>query len=106
MSEVWIIRSTFARKDEAILVGRKLLEEGLIACANIDEDMVAFFRWEGMVQEEPEAVLLAKTTQEKVDATMARIKALHHYQVPSILAWQVQKADADFALWVANEVTS
>ena len=105
MSEVWMIRSTFAKKDEAISVARALLEDGLIACANIDEDMIALFRWEGLIQQEPEVILLAKTTKEKRARVMQRIKEMHSYQVPSILAWPVGNADAEFAAWVAAEVS-
>lgn len=102
MSEIWLIRSTFAKKDEAISVSRTLLEEGLIACANIDERMTALFRWEGRAHEEAEAVLLAKTSKEKSALAMARIKALHSYRVPGIVCWKVE-AEEDFAQWVNAE---
>ncbi len=104
MSEIWLIRSTFAGKDEAISVSRTLLEEKLVACANIDESVTALFHWEGMIQQEPEVAILAKTTEAKVAQTIARIKSLHSYQIPSILAWRVEKVDVDFAAWVTKEV--
>lgn len=104
MSEVWLIRSTFAGKDEAISVARSLLEHKLVACANIDENVTALFRWEGLLQQEAEVVVIAKTSKKKLEPAMAHIKSLHSYQVPSIVAWQAGAADADFAAWVAAEV--
>jgi len=103
MSEIWIIRSTFAKKEEALLVARTLLGERLIACANIDESVTALFPWEGSIHEEPEVAMLAKTTKENVRSAIARIKALHSYQVPSVVAWAAGASEPSYAAWVAAE---
>ena len=104
MSNIWLIRSTFAGKDEAISVARALLEEKLVACANIGESVTALYHWEDMLQQENETVVLFKTTEIKSEATIARIKALHSYKIPSIVAWKADAVDAAFAAWVAAEV--
>ncbi|MDX2073681.1 MAG: divalent-cation tolerance protein CutA [Alphaproteobacteria bacterium] len=105
MDEIWLIRSTFAKKDEAISVARELLEQKLIACANIEEGMTALFRWEDMIQQEPETVLLAKTVRRHAPQVIAHIKTLHSYQIPSILAWPAGAVEPSFAAWVAAEVS-
>lgn len=104
MSEIWLIRSTFPGKDEAISVAQTLLEEHLVACVNIDEQTTAMFRWENMIQREQEVVLLAKTTKLNVNQTISRIKMLHSYQIPSILAWPAPAAEDTFLGWVKAEV--
>lgn len=104
MSEIWLIRSTFGNIDEAISTARSLLENKLVACANIDQNMTALFRWEGLIQQESEIVLLTKTTPERVASAMTHIKSLHSYQIPSILAWPTGASNAEFAEWVAAEV--
>jgi len=105
MSDIWLIRSTFAKKDEAISISRTLLEAKLIACANIDEGITSLFRWEGMVHQEQEVVMIAKTTQGKLEAAIAHIKAHHSYQLPAITAWPVGAVEPAFAAWIAHEVS-
>ena len=102
MSNIWLIRSTFPNKEEAVIAARGLLESRLVACTNINESSTAMYHWEDMIQQEQEVVLLAKTTPANVQKTIARIKELHSYQVPSILAWEVGSADATFAQWVTD----
>lgn len=104
MSEIWLIRSTFAKKDEAISVAQILLEEKLVACANIEAEHIAIYKWEGMIQQENEASLIVKTTKTNVHQAIARIKHLHTYQIPSIVAWPAPVADESFSSWVKSEV--
>jgi periplasmic divalent cation tolerance protein len=105
MSEIWLIRITFAKKDEAISVARAMLEEKLVACANISETMTALYRWEGMVQQENETAVLFKTVAAKVPQAVAHLKTLHSYQIPSIVAWRAEVVEPAFADWVATEVS-
>jgi periplasmic divalent cation tolerance protein len=104
MSEIWIVRSTFAKKDEAVFAARELLEARLIACANITAAVTSLYRWEDMVQEEQEVVLWVKTTAGKAKKVCARLGSLNHYQLPAIIAWPISLVDDDFAQWVADEV--
>lgn len=104
MSEIWLIRSTFGSKDEAISVSRTLLEEKLIACANVDDSVTALFPWEGMLHEEREVAVLAKTSRQKRDAVIKRIRELHSYQIPSIVSWKSEAADPAFVTWVYEAV--
>jgi periplasmic divalent cation tolerance protein len=104
MSGIWLIRSTFAKKEEAVSISRTLLEEKLVACANIQDSILALFHWEDMLQQEYEAVALYKTTDARVARVIARIKTLHSYQLPSITAWEAAVCEPGFAAWVNAEV--
>lgn len=104
MSDIWLIRSTFAKKDEAVSVSHTLLEEKLIACANVGDAMTAIYHWEDMLQQEQETVALFKTTGAKAKAAMDRIKSLHSYRVPSIIAWKADAVSAEFAAWIEREL--
>lgn len=104
MNEIWLVRSTFAKKDEALLVASGLLEQKLIACANISGEITSVFRWEGKIQQEQEVVLLVKTTKDKAETVVNALKTLHGYQIPSILAWPASLANADFLAWVEQEM--
>ena len=105
MSNVWLIRSTYAGKDEAISIANTLLKDKLIACANIEEKVTSLYHWEGSIQQENEIVAWFKTTAPHVPSVIERIKSLHSYQLPSITAWPSLVTEPAFANWVATEVS-
>ncbi len=87
---------TAAGAEEARRIGRALVEEGLAACANILPGHTAIYRWEGRVEEAAEAAFVAKTTAARFEALRARIRALHSYALPAILALPAATGDAEF----------
>lgn len=103
MPEIWVLYSTFATRDEAFSAARTLLDERLIACANVMDGAVSLYRWQGEVRQEGEAVMIAKTSRPHVDAAVARLKALHGYDVPCVVAWPLAAGHAPFLDWVAAE---
>ena len=103
--EIWLIYSTFKSKEEALSVAKALLEQKLIACANVQDGVTSLYRWEGAVQQEQETVMTAKTSKEKLQAAMEAIKALHPYELPCIIAYPVAQGMPGFLQWVANETT-
>ena len=105
MGEIWLIRSMFGSKDEAFLAAKTLLEQKLVACANITPVITSLFHWEGMLQQEDEVVLLLKTSASKAQLAIQALQALHPYQIPSILAWPAILADAKFEGWVQEQTT-
>ena len=100
---VMIVYATAADPDEAERIGRTLVTERLAACANVIAGMRSVYWWEGRVQDASEAVLILKTTGERLDALIARLKALHSYDCPCIEAWPVADGNPDFLAWVARE---
>jgi periplasmic divalent cation tolerance protein len=101
--KIWSVYSTFSTEEEAFSVSRQLLEEGLIACANLIPQAVSVYRWQGKVQKQPETLLLAKTTQARLEAVIARVKDLHSYELPCIMACPLDEGFHPFMQWVAEE---
>lgn len=101
-----VLYSTWASRDEAVAAGRILVEERLIACANVLDGSTSVYRWEGAICTENEAVLLAKTSAGKADAAQARLIALHSYQVPCVLQLPVQDASKPYTDWVLAQLTA
>lgn len=97
---------TAANEDDAARIGRALVEEHLCACANVIGPVRSFYRWEGKIQDDHEAVLIAKTVAAQVEAATKRIKELHTYQVPCVVALPIQGGNAAFLEWVATETGS
>lgn len=103
MGDIVMLYSTFKNRDEAVLVAGQLLEKRLVACANVIDHVTSLYRWEGAVCQEPEAILLAKTTAQKQDAAIALVKRLHSYQLPCIIAYPAAGGFPPFLEWVASE---
>lgn len=90
-------------EDEATSIARTLLQERLIACANIYRSR-SLYMWKGALSDEEEHVLFCKTAPSRVGAVERRVRALHTYEVPCILQMQAAHVNHDYAAWVAGEV--
>ncbi|MBC7260044.1 MAG: divalent-cation tolerance protein CutA [Chloroflexi bacterium] len=98
-----IVFVTAATADEATGIARALVEERLAACANIVSPIVSVYRWEGQVQEDREVLLIIKTTDTRLPALIQRVKALHSYQVPEVIAMPIADGSADYIRWLLDE---
>ena len=89
--------------DEASNIGRALVKDRLVACVNIIEGVRSIYRWEDNIEDEKEAVLVMKTTESNVDAVTNKIKSMHSYDCPCVVALEVTGGNLSFLQWVANE---
>lgn len=94
---------TTSGEDEAARIARALVEERLVACANILPPVRSFYRWEGKVQDDREVVFVAKTTRALVSDVIRRVQEMHSYDVPAILALPILEGNADYLQWVGDE---
>ena len=94
---------TFPDEATAERIGSALLDDGLVACVNIVPGARSLFRWEGVVQREREALAFAKTRAERVPAVVARVRQLHPYGTPCVVALDVAGGDPDYLRWVDDE---
>jgi periplasmic divalent cation tolerance protein len=83
-------------------LGRALVEEGLAACVNVIPVAASIYRWEGKVVEEPEALLVIKSTGKRVEALARRVRELHSYEVPEILALRVESGLREYLAWLSQ----
>jgi periplasmic divalent cation tolerance protein len=84
-------------------IGTVAVAEGLAACANVLPGVRSVFRWKGKVERAREAVLILKTRKGRVAALTRRIKALHPYDVPCVVALPILGGNGDFLEWVSAE---
>ena len=94
---------TASSRDEAKKLGRALVEARLAACANVIDGMESTYWWEGKLAEDREAVLIVKTRADLVAAVTARVKALHSYSVPCVVALPILDGNPDYLDWIAAE---
>ncbi|CAH2599286.1 Divalent-cation tolerance protein CutA [Rhodovastum atsumiense] len=103
--EILIAYVTCADLEQARRIGRALVEERLAACVNIRVHE-AIYRWQGAVEQAPEAAFLAKTTRAAWPALQARVRALHSYELPCIVAWPLAEGLPEYLGWIAGAVTT
>lgn len=104
MSDVHILYTLFGSAEEARHVAKAMIEERLVACANHLAPAMSQYQWDGEFCEEQEYPVLFKTGANRVEAAMAKLRELHSYDTPAILSWPAERADADYAAWVKEQV--
>ena len=95
---------TTADVDEARRIARTLVEERLAACVNILERVESVYHWEDEVHFSGEAAFLAKTTENCFDAFAARVRELHSYELPCVVAVPLARGEAGFLSWIGENV--
>ncbi|MDG4576113.1 MAG: divalent-cation tolerance protein CutA [Defluviicoccus sp.] len=95
--------STAPTKDEALRIARTVVDERLAACANVIAGVTSMYWWEGSVQEDVEAVIIMKTRADLVEALTSRVRDLHSYQCPCVVAVPIEGGNAEFLHWITAE---
>jgi periplasmic divalent cation tolerance protein len=94
---------TAGDEDEAHRIGRALVESRLAACANIIGGMNAIYWWEGEIHEGKEAILIAKTHESAVPQLMEKVRFMHSYDCPCIIALPILEGNPDYLRWIESE---
>jgi periplasmic divalent cation tolerance protein len=100
---VMFVYATAGDAAEALRIGRTVVEERLAACANVIDGMRAVYWWQGAVQDAGEAVLILKTTDDRLGALIDRVRDLHSYDCPCVEALPVIAGNQRFLDWVTSE---
>ena len=84
-------------------IAETVVGERLAACVNIVPGLTSIYRWEGQIQRDAELLLLIKTRQEVYPLLEARIRELHPYQIPEIIALPIQTGSAAYLHWIVDQ---
>ena len=101
-----IVLCTFPDADAAQTAAGALVEDRLAACVNILPGVTSTYIWDGKVQIDREALLLAKTSRRALPVLEARIVELHPYDVPEIVAVDITAGLPAYLQWVDTCVTA
>ncbi len=103
MSEI-VILSTTDTPELADQIAIALVEAQEAACVNIVPSIRTIYRWEGKVQNQGECLLLIKSMTEKFEAVRSRIRQLHTYQVPEVIAIPITAGDPVYLAWLRSSI--
>ena len=102
-AETALVYVAVGSREEGLKIARALVGERLVACANVLGEAVSVYRWEGRVQEDPEVVMVAKTVADKIEVVVGRVKELHGYDCPCVVALPILGGNPDFLDWIRRE---
>lgn len=97
-----LIWSTFASETDAERAASMLLDEGLIACANLLPGVRSLYVWNDERGEGREVGVLFKTDARVLDSAVARLAELHSYDTPAIVGWKADAAAPATATWLGS----
>jgi periplasmic divalent cation tolerance protein len=97
---------TAPSRDAALTIGRAVVEERLAACANVLDGMTSIYWWQGALEQADEAVLILKTRAALVEPLIARIRELHSYECPCVVALPIAAGNQDYLDWIDRETAS
>lgn len=99
-TQVSVVLVTAPDEEKAASIAQTLVEENLIACANLIPQLRSIYRWEGKVCDEREVLLVLKAPSAHFAALQARIISLHPYTVPEVLRLEVTDGNEKYLRWV------
>ncbi|MBM4430099.1 MAG: divalent-cation tolerance protein CutA [Chloroflexi bacterium] len=103
MSTHVVVFVTAGSAEEGEKIARALVDERLVACVNMLSPIRSVYRWQGQVQEDHEVLLIAKTRSTSFEQLATRVKQLHSYQVPEIIAVPIVAGAQDYMHWIDEQ---
>ena len=103
MSQILLVFTNCPNPAVADTIARTLVSEQLAACVNVLAACQSFYQWQGDLCQEQEVPLLMKTTASSYPALEARLRELHPYELPEIVAVDVARGLPAYLDWVATQ---
>lgn len=100
MERYILVLITASSVDEGEKIGSGLVEAGLAACCNIVPEIKSIFKWKGEVCKEREVLLLVKSKASLFEELKKKVKQLHSYEVPEIVAFPIEAGLHEYFKWM------
>jgi periplasmic divalent cation tolerance protein len=100
MGDEIIVLVTASSKEEAVRIGTALVNEHIAACVNIVPQIRSLFFWDGKTRDESETLLIVKSRLPLLERIDGRVKALHSYSVPEVIAIPIVSGSLEYLRWL------
>ena len=100
--EFVVVLVTAGSSEEAARIGQTLVAERLAACANVVGPIRSIYRWQGAVEDAAEHLLLLKARARDLTVLGERVRALHSYEVPEVVALPIRAGSTAYLAWLAE----
>ena len=104
-NKILIVITTTSTKEEAHSIGLALIKKKLAACIQIDKNITSIYSWKNKIEKDNEYRLLIKTTESNYIQVEQKIKELHHYETPQILAVSAENIETNYSHWITSSLT-
>jgi len=101
-TDLQIVLCTVPDQETGEQIAGVLVSERLAACVNIIPGLTSVYRWEGAVERSQEALLLIKSGEDSWLPVQERIRELHPYELPEIIAVPIQTGQTDYLQWITS----
>lgn len=99
-----LVYITTSGEEESKKIGRTIVEERLAGCVNIISAIESLYWWKGEIEEDNESILIAKTKVSNVENIIKRVKEIHSYENPAILAIPIIEGSKDYLDYLDGEI--
>ena len=96
------VYTTIGSEHEAKEIAKNLMDQKLIACANMFPINSLYF-WDGKLQDDCEFAIIMKTRFELVEELITELTKIHSYDVPCIVCWEISKGNENYLSWIIQE---
>jgi periplasmic divalent cation tolerance protein len=100
MSEELVVLVTVPSREQGEAIAGAIVGEALAACVNVVGPIRSIYRWQGEVCRDDEHLLIVKTTAARYDALEARVRAIHPYELPEVIALPIERGSAPYLEWL------
>ena len=100
----YIFLVTVPNIEESKKIGKLLIENKLVACVNIIQNVYSIYKWKEEVVEDNEHLLLIKTTEENSEQLIQKINEIHGYETPECIGFKINKGSKDYLKWLSDVI--
>jgi len=105
MADFVVVLITAPNEEDAAKMANDLVGSRLAACVNIIKNIRSIYRWQGKIEDEGEVLMLVKIRKEHFKGLEKRVKELHPYAVPEIIALPIIEGSEEYLGWLKEETS-
>jgi periplasmic divalent cation tolerance protein len=104
--DYYIVVTTVSEETDAVNISKQVIDERLARCVNIIRNIRSIYSWQGETCDESEHLLLIKTGHPKLDELMEKLRSIHPYELPEIIAVPISTGDEDYLRWIWDWISA